>query len=156
SGQMHLVLLATSSGYVQEGWRARSAQPARIVSFDYFVEMARICESAKFDAMFWGDQVVFGQTRHCPYDALTLATVLTAATGRLGQIATGSTTFYPPYMLARQLASIDQLSGGRAGWNIVTSYHPGEMANFGISDVPTHASRYERAEEFMQVVKGLW
>ena len=156
SRQMHINVFATGTGYLQEGWRMPEAEPERMLTLDYFVELAQLCESAKIDAIFFADVSAPGSFYQCPYDALTLISALAGRTQRLGLVATCSTTFYEPYMLARKLASLDQLSGGRAGWNIVTSFNPREMANYGIEGLPEHARRYARAEEFVEVAKALW
>jgi N-acetyl-S-(2-succino)cysteine monooxygenase len=156
TSQMYLNMFATATGYLQEGWRMPEAQPERTLTLDYFAELAESCEEAKLDAIFFADVNAVGQAYQCPYDALTLISALAGRTNRLGLVATCSTTFYEPYMLARKFASLDQLSGGRAGWNIVTSFNPREMANYGIEGMPEHAARYDRAEEFLQVVKALW
>ena len=89
-------------------------------------------------------------------EPLTLLTALSQATRRIGLIATVSTTYNDPYNLARRLASVDHVSRGRSGWNIVTSAGADEAANFGLDDRPGHAARYARAEEFLLVAKALW
>ena len=90
------------------------------------------------------------------FDPLTLLPALAVLTERLGLIATASTTYNEPYHVARKFASLDHISGGRAGWNVVTSGNPDEAMNFGLEEHVEHATRYRRAREFFDVVTGLW
>jgi FMN-dependent oxidoreductase (nitrilotriacetate monooxygenase family) len=90
------------------------------------------------------------------FEPTTLLGALAAATSHIGLIATASTTYNEPYHLARTFASLDHISGGRAGWNVVTSLNDGEALNFGLDAHLDHATRYARAEEFFDVVTGLW
>src|SRR5438309_9959385 len=90
------------------------------------------------------------------FDPLTLLPVLAMCTEHLGLIATASTTFEPPYMIARRFASLDHISGGRAGWNLVTTSNPDAALNFGLTEHMEHGERYRRAREFFDVVTGLW
>jgi alkanesulfonate monooxygenase len=90
------------------------------------------------------------------FDPLTLLPALAAVTERIGLIATASTTYNEPYHVARKFASLDHISGGRAGWNVVTSGNPHEAMNFGLEEHVEHATRYRRAREFYDVVTGLW
>ncbi len=116
--------------------------------------------TAKFDSLFLADgPALTGTGEFRPpgqLEPLTLLTALSQATSRIGLIATVSSTYNEPYNLARRLASVDHVSGGRAGWNIVTSAGDDEAANFGLADRPDHAARYARADEFLQVAKALW
>src|ERR1700686_2454956 len=91
-----------------------------------------------------------------PFEPFTLLSALSAVTEHIGLIATGSTTFDEPYHVARRFASLDHISGGRAGWNIVTTSNPDAALNFGLEDHMEHAERYKRAREFYDVVTGLW
>ena len=125
----------------------------------------RKLEHGKFDAFFMADHLA---VLNMPIDALkrshtvtsfepfTLLSALAAATERIGLIATGSTTFDEPYHVARRFASLDHISGGRAGWNIVTTSNPDAALNFGLDDHMEHDERYRRAREFYDVVTGLW
>src|SRR5947199_7797810 len=90
------------------------------------------------------------------FEPFTLLSALAGATEHIGLIATGSTTFDEPYHVARRFASLDHISGGRAGWNIVTTSNPDAALNFGLDDHMEHAERYKRAREFYDVVTGLW
>jgi alkanesulfonate monooxygenase len=122
-------------------------------------------ERAKFDAFFMADHMA---VLNMPMDALkrshtatsfepfTLLSALSQVTERIGLVATGSTTFDAPYHIARRFASLDHLSEGRAGWNIVTTSNPDAALNFGLDEHMEHGERYERAREFYDVVTGLW
>ncbi len=128
-------------------------------------DLARRLEAAKFDAFFMADHLA---VLDMPVDALkrshtvtsfepfTLLAALAGATERIGLVATASTTFDAPYHVARRFASLDHISGGRAGWNIVTTANPDAALNFGQSDAMEHDARYDRAREFFDVVTGLW
>jgi FMN-dependent oxidoreductase (nitrilotriacetate monooxygenase family) len=122
-------------------------------------------EAGKFDAFFMADHLA---VLNMPINALkrshtvtsfepfTLLSALAGLTEHIGLIATGSTTFDEPYHVARRFASLDHISGGRAGWNIVTTSNPDAALNFGLDDHMEHAERYKRAREFYDVVTGLW
>lgn len=123
--------------------------------FKVFREQVRNAEKACLDAVFFADSVAL--TGGIPsLEPLTLLSALAASTERIGLIGTATTTYNEPYTVARQFASLDQLSDGRAGWNLVTSDNAAEAANFGRDQHVGHAQRYERAREFHQVVTGLW
>ncbi|MGW0817240.1 NtaA/DmoA family FMN-dependent monooxygenase [Streptomyces viridiviolaceus] len=135
----------------------------------YHADLARRVEEACFDFLFFEDTSGVSRTRGGTMDAdlrnshstpkndpVALLSYLSAVTGRLGLIATASTTLYPPYLLARLFSTIDGLSGGRAGWNIVTSSEEEAAHNFGYDVLPTPAERYDRAEEFTDVARKLW
>lgn len=132
-----------------------------------YVELARLAEAAKFDAIFFADGVAArlnnleaaSRKAHSgvyPFEPITLLSALSAVTRNIGLIATASTSYSDPYNLARQFASLDHLSGGRAGWNLVTSSDPDAAFNFGHDTHIQHGDRYDRAEEFADVVLGLW
>ncbi|HWI21936.1 MAG TPA: NtaA/DmoA family FMN-dependent monooxygenase [Baekduia sp.] len=134
----------------------------------YHMEKAKRLEAAKLDFMFFLDTLAVrrrsdgslaGALAHAAtapqHDPLPLISMLAGSTESIGLIATASTTFYNPYQLARTFSTIDSLSGGRAGWNIVTSYEQGEALNFGI-ELPDHDERYDRADEYLELVKQLW
>jgi FMN-dependent oxidoreductase (nitrilotriacetate monooxygenase family) len=136
------------------------------VDFDTVLSFARTAERAKFDAVFIADLVgvplesqdVLSRVSvvNDSFEPTTLLAALAAATSHIGLIATASTTYNEPYHLARTFASLDHISGGRAGWNVVTSLNDGEALNFGFDAHVEHADRYARAEEFFDVVTGLW
>lgn len=122
--------------------------------FKVFREQVRNAEKACLDAVFFADSVAL--TGAPSLEPLTLLSALAASTEKIGLIATATTTYNEPYTVARQFASLDLLSDGRAGWNLVTSDNAAEAANFGREQHVAHADRYARAREFHQVVTGLW
>ena len=146
-------------------WRYPGAFPDANFNFAHIKRFAQTLERAKFDAFFMADHLA---VLNMPLDALkhshtvtsfepfTLLSALAMVTEHLGLMATGSTTFDAPYHVARRFASLDHLSGGRAGWNIVTTSNPDAALNFGMDDHMEHAERYRRAREFYDVVTGLW
>src|SRR5271157_5982526 len=146
-------------------WRYPGAFPDANFNFAHIKRFAQTLERAKFDAFFMADHLA---VLNMPLDALkhshtvtsfepfTLLSALAGATDHLGLVATGSTTFDAPYHVARRFASLDHISGGRAGWNIVTTSNPDAALNFGLTEHVEHAERYRRAREFYDVVTGLW
>src|SRR2546423_2905331 len=122
--------------------------------------MAQRAEAALFDSIFRADQLALGedvaQAARTWLEPITVLAALAVATSRIGMIATCSTTYTEPFNLARQFASLDHISNGRIGWNIVTSWLATAASNFGGEGQVTHADRYARGEEFMAVVKALW
>ncbi|MGV1908549.1 MULTISPECIES: LLM class flavin-dependent oxidoreductase [Agrobacterium] len=134
---------------------------------EHYTDFAKIAEAAKFDALFIADIAAVrldkpeaaAHSAHsgiAHFEPLTLLSVLAAVTNHIGLVGTASTTFSDPYNVARQFASLDHISGGRAGWNAVTSSDPNAAPNFGHAEHVKHADRYRRAEEFSDVVLGLW
>ncbi len=163
--QLHLGAFLQGVGHHLAAWRHPDVNPAGAVRLDHFKNLARIAEAGKFDAIFFADNVGLPdappatQTKAAlPYyfEPLLLLSALAGVTERIGLVATVSTTYLPPYHLARKFASLDQISEGRSGWNLVTSGSDFEARNFGLDQQLTHASRYERAHEYVAVVKGLW
>ena len=148
------------AGHHEAAWRHPTSAPHRIYDVDYYREIARTAEAATLDAVFFADgPALQGDVAHNAVGRLEPITVLTAmatATERLGLIATASTTYYEPYNLARLFGSLDHLSRGRAGWNIVTTGNEAAAANFGLDAHPEHADRYARAQEFVDAVVALW
>jgi alkanesulfonate monooxygenase len=146
-------------------WRYPGAWPDANFNFAHIKHCAQRLEAAKFDAFFMADHMA---VLNMPIDALkrshtatsfepfTLLSALSQATTHLGLVATGSTTFDAPYHIARRFASLDHISGGRAGWNIVTTSNPDAALNFGLDEHMEHGERYKRAREFYDVVTGLW
>ena len=146
-------------------WRYPGAFPDANFNFDHIKQFAQTLERGKFDAFFMADHLAL---LNMPLDALkrsatvtsfepmTLLPALAAVTEHLGLIATGSTTYDEPYHVARRFSSLDHISKGRAGWNVVTTSNPHASMNFGMEDQPEHANRYARAREFYDVVTGLW
>jgi FMN-dependent oxidoreductase (nitrilotriacetate monooxygenase family) len=157
---MHLNLFIHSRGHHEASWRHPGASPLALSDIGYYQGLARQAEAAAFDAVFLADQLALGDdVAHGPRTALEPITVLGAlavSTQRIGLIATASTTYTEPFNLARQFASLDHISRGRIGWNIVTSWLASAARNYGGTSQVSHAERYARAEEYMTVVKGLW
>ena len=146
-------------------WRYPGAYPDANFNLGHITRFAQRLEEAKFDAFFMADHLAVLnmpvealKRSHTvtSFDPLTLLPALAVQTQRLGLIATASTTFEPAYMIARRFASLDHISGGRAGWNIVTTSNPDAALNFGQDDQMEHDERYARAREFYDVVTGLW
>lgn len=163
--QMSLGAFLLFTGHHVAAWRHPAASTSD--TFADFLSFARIAEGAKFDAVFLADGVATrfddagaaARKAHngvYPFEPLTLLSALAAHTSRIGLVATASTSYSDPFNLARQFASLDRLSNGRAGWNLVTSGDPAASRNFGHDDDIRHGDRYDRAEEFVDVVTGLW
>ncbi|MGX5182614.1 LLM class flavin-dependent oxidoreductase [Streptomyces avermitilis] len=158
--QLHLNAFLMNTGHHEASWRLPESDPYASVDLAHYVELARIAERGTFDSLFLADgPVLFSRVGQRPSGALepiTLLTALATATEHIGLIATASTSYNSPYNLARRLASLDHLSGGRAGWNIVTTAGAEAARNFGLDEEPAHAARYERAAEFLDVALKLW
>ena len=145
-------------------WRYPTAPGNEIFDLRYYLEMARTAEAACMDALFVADHVGMWDSyesnlthyANARLEPITLLSALAAVTEHIGLIATASASYSEPYNLARQFASLDHLSHGRAGWNVVTSGMREEGMNYGRDTTIEHASRYERAEEYLEVVKSLW
>ncbi|MDQ7905130.1 LLM class flavin-dependent oxidoreductase [Phytohabitans sp. ZYX-F-186] len=158
--QLHLALSAGVGGVHQGAWRRPDSRTEQWGTPELVIALAQETEAAKFDAFFLSDisapnrALTRVQAPYLYFEPLTAAVAIARATSHIGVIATASTTFHEPYNLARQVATLDHLSGGRAGWNAVTS-SVGEQ-NFGRRPWPDHAGRYERAAEFLDVVEQLW
>src|SRR3954469_24388624 len=158
--QLHLNLFFHSRGHHEASWRHPNSSPLPLTDIGYYQDLARRAEAAKFDSIFLADQLALGedasQAARTWLEPVTVLAALAVSTNRVGLIATCSTTYTEPFNLARQFASIDHISHGRAGWNIVTSWLASAARNFGDSGQVSHEDRYARAEEFMTVVSGLW
>jgi FMN-dependent oxidoreductase (nitrilotriacetate monooxygenase family) len=157
---MHLNLFIHSRGHHEASWRHPTASPLALSDIRYYQGLAQQAEAGLFDAIFLADQLALGEDiAHGPRTALEPLTVLAAlavSTSCIGLIATASTTYTEPFNLARQFASLDHISGGRIGWNIVTSWLAPAARNYGGTAQVSHTERYARAEEFLTVVTGLW
>src|SRR5499433_300715 len=157
---MHLNLFIHSRGHHEASWRHPAASPLSLSDIRYYQALAQQAEVGLFDSIFLADQLALGDDiAHGPRTALEPITVLAAlavSTNHIGLIATASTTYTEPFNLARQFASLDHISRGRIGWNIVTSWLAPAARNYGGIGQMSHAERYARAEEFLTVVKGLW
>jgi FMN-dependent oxidoreductase (nitrilotriacetate monooxygenase family) len=157
--QLHLNLFIHSRGHHEASWRHPDASALSVFDIGYYQDLARKAEAGLFDSIFFADQLALGEDiANGPRTGLEPITVLSAlavSTSRIGLISTASTTYTEPYNLARQFASLDHISRGRIGWNIVTSWLATAARNYNDMQLD-HASRYERGEEFMAVVKALW
>jgi FMN-dependent oxidoreductase (nitrilotriacetate monooxygenase family) len=158
--QLHLNLFFSSRGHHEASWRHPETSPLALTDIRYYQDLARRAEAALFDSIFLADQLALGgdaaQAARTWLEPLTVLAALAVSTSRIGLIATASTTYTEPFNLARQFASIDHISNGRAAWNIVTSWLATAATNFGGAGQVSHADRYTRGEEFMEVVKALW
>jgi FMN-dependent oxidoreductase (nitrilotriacetate monooxygenase family) len=162
--QLHLWAFLQGIGFYPFGWRHRGAQPRSVFDLSYYSRVAKRIEHARFDAIVFGDQLQargdHGRTpRHLPMptlDPLALLGAMGSVTERVGLVATVSTTYNDPTTVADKFATLDHLTRGRAGWNIVTTAHPAAAWNFSQQALPEKALRYQRADEFVGVVKSLW
>jgi FMN-dependent oxidoreductase (nitrilotriacetate monooxygenase family) len=165
NGRMHLAAFMRPISIHTGAWRYPGGTPDANFNFPLIVKLAQRLEEARFDAFFMADHLAM---LNMPMDALkrsatatsfepfTLLSARSMATENLGLIATGSTSFDEPFHVARRFASLDHISGGRAGWNIVTTSNPDAAKNFGLEEHLDHGERYRRAREFYDVVTGLW
>jgi alkanesulfonate monooxygenase len=165
--QMALGLNLVAAGAHGGGWRMPGAKADAALDIRFWKQMAREAEAARFHFMFWADGIAVRSSakdeEQLSYDSridvfepLTLLAALSAVTERMGFIATASTTYNEPYNMARKLASLDHITEGRLGWNVVTSWSEAEALNFGRDKHMEHASRYRRAEEYVDLVFDLW
>src|ERR1700730_10675551 len=158
--QLHLNLFIHSRGHHEASWRHPAASPLALTDIRYYQDLAQRAEAALFDSIFLADQLALGddvaQAARAWLEPITVLAAVAVATRRGGMIATASTTYTEPFNLARQFASLDHISNGRVGWNIVTSWLAAAARNFGDKGQVSHADRYTRGEEFMAVVKALW
>lgn len=169
-GKMRLAAFWFPPGGHGGGWRMPEAIKGSEYTFDHFVDIARLTEKGCIDAIFFADTAAISSTdfiqrrdpaaesltRVCGLEPMTMLPALAMATSNIGVVATGTTTYNEPYHIARRFATLDQISGGRGGWNLVTSQNHAEAQNFGRDKHMVHADRYERAAEFYDVVRGLW
>ena len=163
---MKLGLFFEGCGHHIAAWRDPDVDAHARQSFAHYAEIARTAERGKFDLLFTADtNATFGPddaeawtrtTAASRLEPITLLGALAAVTQHIGLVATATTTYFEPFHVARFFASLDQISGGRAGWNLVTSLAVAEAYNFGREAHASHADRYARAHEFAKVVLGLW
>ncbi|WP_338893620.1 LLM class flavin-dependent oxidoreductase [Rhodococcus sovatensis] len=157
---MHLAVFAQGVGVSQSVWRSPRTQPESMHSLAHWTRLVRLAEDGCFDAFFIADQLNLAPTiakdaTDRP-DPIVVLAALAAVTSKIGLIGTSSTTYNDPYTVARQFATLDQMSDGRAGWNVVTTAIATAAANYGSDGLPDHEARYERGEEFVDVVRALW
>jgi FMN-dependent oxidoreductase (nitrilotriacetate monooxygenase family) len=165
--QIKLGLSMRYLGYHAAAWRHPDADPGAASKFAHFRRVAQTAEAARFDMLFLADGIgirardeppgsLCRSAQNAELEPITLLSALAAVTQRIGLVATASTTYNEPFHVARKYASLDHISGGRAGWNIVTSWSDAEARNFNRDQHLGYDERYERAAEFVEVVKGLW
>ena len=165
--QMKMALSIASLGYHPACWRLPSMPADGTMQFQHYVNVLKTAERGKFDMIFLADVAasreigpsnptrsrVHHVVRHEP---LTLLAALAPLTSNIGLVATASTTYNEPFNLVRRLATLDHISGGRIGWNVVTGYNIEEAQNYGFDQVPDSSTRYARVYEFLEIAKGLW
>lgn len=163
--QMHLGAFFFGVGHHLAAWRHPDVLPGAASDIEALKDWTRIAEAAKFDTIFFADNVglpgppdavVAKNALWYPLDPLLALAALSQSTTHIGLVATVSATYLPAYHLARKYATLDQISGGRSGWNLVTSGSDFEARSFGLPRQLAHADRYARAHEYVQIVKGLW
>lgn len=165
--KMKLGLSMRYLGYHVAAWRHPDVPAGGALDYRYFLANAQKAEAAKFDMIFFADGLgiraqdnprgaLARDMRNAELEPLTLLAAIAAHTSHIGLVATASTTYNEPFHVARKYASIDHISGGRAGWNVVTSWSNEEARNFGRDEHLGYEERYERADEFVEVVKSLW
>ncbi|BBZ42358.1 NtaA/DmoA family FMN-dependent monooxygenase [Mycobacterium conspicuum] len=158
---LHFNAFIWPNGYHESAWRVVDDDVRDVVGLSYYTDIARIAERGLMDSIFLADNIAIAEYRatHLPqtqFDPISVLSALAAVTDHIGLIGTGSTTYNKPWELARRFATLDHLSGGRAGWNIVTTVTPLAAAAFGEPNHPDHADRYARANEFVEVVTQVW
>ncbi|WP_255990460.1 LLM class flavin-dependent oxidoreductase [Chitinolyticbacter albus] len=164
--KLRLGAFVQATGHHIAAWRHPDAQADAGLNFKHYQTITRTAERGLFDAIFLADSPSLEASgdpdalkrngKLAKFEPVTLFASLAAVTEHIGFVATASTTYEQPYTLARKFASLDWLSDGRAAWNVVTTGNENAAGNFGYDAHPDHAERYERAEEFVDVVKGLW
>ncbi|APA89032.1 LLM class flavin-dependent oxidoreductase [Paraburkholderia sprentiae WSM5005] len=166
-GKMRLGLSMRYLGYHVAAWRHPDVPADGALSFAHFLNTARKAEAAHLDMVFFADGLgirandnpkgsLARDMRNAELEPITLLAALGATTSNIGLVATASTTYNEPFHVARKYASIDHISGGRAGWNVVTSWSDEEAQNFNRNENLAYEERYERADEFVDVVRSLW
>ncbi|MFG1837031.1 LLM class flavin-dependent oxidoreductase [Micromonospora sp. NPDC049175] len=157
---LHLNAFLMGVGHHEAAWRLPESDPFAQTDVAHFTRLARIAERGKLDSLFLADSPVLwnsiGRRPAGTLEPTVLLTALAGATQHIGLIATASTTYNEPFNLARRFASLDHVSGGRAGWNIVTTAGVDAARNFNLDELPAHRDRYERAAEFLEVSLKLW
>ncbi|VVD71183.1 monooxygenase [Pandoraea pneumonica] len=158
--RVRLNLFIHGRGHHEAGWRHAGATRLPLTDIDYFAGLARTAEAGRFDSVFLADALALAEAAEhvatAQLEPITTLAALAFATRHIGLIATASTTYTEPFNLARQFASLDHITKGRIGWNIVTSWVGAAAKNFGLDQPISHAERYARANEYLEVVTGLW
>lgn len=166
TGQLKLGGLFHPTGNHVAAWLHPESQIDAGTNFSHYVRLAQAAERGLFDLMFLADSAAVRNGRPeamsrwpqymAYFEPTTLLAALAGVTSKLGLVSTATTSYNEPYNIARRFASLDHISGGRAGWNVVTSSNLAESRNFGRAEHYEHGDRYARAREFVDVVKGLW
>ncbi|MEI9997428.1 MAG: LLM class flavin-dependent oxidoreductase [Rhizomicrobium sp.] len=158
--QLVLNLFIYPGGHHEAAWRHPDSETDSILDINYYQALAQRAEAAKFDSIFFADGPALADNikyaARFRFEPITWLSAIAVATKRIGLIATASTTYSEPYNLARLFVTLDHISHGRAGWNIVTTSAAQAAQNFGLPEHPVHADRYERAREYVDVVTKLW
>jgi len=165
--QMSLGLSIANIGYHRAGWRHAQARADGAMRFDHYRHCAALAERGRFDLIFLADTASVRSMDHpetarerdheqVKHEPLALLAALSAITTRVGLVPTVSTSYTDPYNIARAVGTLDHLSHGRAGWNVVTGFSVEEAQNYGLDAVPSSAERYQRATEFFEVTNGLF
>jgi N-acetyl-S-(2-succino)cysteine monooxygenase len=160
-GTLHFNAFIWPNGSDESAWRVADGDVRDVLGLGYYAELGRIAERGLMDAVFLADNIAVPEYRvtylpQTQFDPVVVLAALAACTSRVGLIGTGSTTYSQPWDLARRFATLDHMSAGRAGWNIVTTSTPLAAANFGHDRHPKKADRYARAQEFVDVVQRVW
>lgn len=162
ANKVHFGAMIHGVGSHMSLWKHPKINPAQSVSLDYYVQQAKIAEQGLFDVAFIADGLFINE-KSLPhflnrFEPITILSALAMATEKIGLVGTISTSYSEPFTVARQLASLDLISNGRAGWNVVTTPLESTALNFSkkVEDHPAHSERYDIAAEYLQVVRGLW
>jgi FMN-dependent oxidoreductase (nitrilotriacetate monooxygenase family) len=157
---MHVNLFLSAAGHHEAAWRLPEVTPGAQLTFEHYRHAAAVAERGRLDSVFFADILSVGpnvsRQLTSALEPISVLSAVSAVTTHVGLIATASTSYNEPYNLARRFATLDHLSGGRAGWNIVTSASQAEARNFGLDSRADHADRYRRASEFVEIVNQLW
>ena len=164
SKQLHFGLFIYPGGHHIAAWRHPEAASEHVTELDYFRRCALACERGKFDSLFVGDALaaresrgrVVGEVAINNLDPVSVCAAVAGVTEHLGVVATLSTSFHEPCLIAAKFATLDHLSGGRAGWNVVTTSQDAAAANFGRDPHMEKTLRYRRAQEFVDITRALW
>src|SRR5437868_4357419 len=161
---MHLGVFTYPGGHHIAGWRHGSVVPGEILSYDYYRRTAEAAERGKFDLVFVGDMLaarekdgrVIAQGALNNIDSISILSAVAGATERVGLVATLSTTYNEPFAIAERFATLDHLSGGRAGWNIITTANDDAALNISRKSHMAKTMRYQRGQEFVAICKERW
>src|SRR6201996_1184657 len=158
--QMHINLFLAGVGHPEAAWRRPGSRLESQLDFEHYRHAAAVAEAGKLDSVFLADTLATGanvrRNAGSMLEPISILAALAGTTSRIGLIGTASTSYQDPFNLARRLAGLDHLTGGRAGWNIVTSVDDNQARNFGRDGGAAHAGRYQRAAEVVEVATALW